>query len=136
MPDSLQAVLALAATADGDSGQDALAFRDEAAAWLGSAGWLPADAGLSNSEPNALLRLRNARRDTLAARAGAPEAADAAARLTRALSEGRLVVTVGPGGAAELATAARSSYPSVVAAVAVAIADAAYSGAWPPASPR
>jgi hypothetical protein len=144
MPDSLQAVLAFAATADGDSGQDAadgdsgqdaLAFRDEASAWLRSAGWLPADAGLSNSEHNALLRLRNALRDTLTASAGTPEAADAAARLTRSLSEGRLVVTASPGGTVELATAARSTYPSVVAAVAAAIAHAAYSGTWPPASP-
>jgi hypothetical protein len=132
MPDSLPAVHAFAATADGDSGQDALAFRDEAAAWLRSAGWLAADAGLSNSEHNALLRLRNAVRDTLAAPAGTPEAADAAARLTRSLSDGRLVVTASPDGAVELATAARASYPSVVAAVAVAIAHAACSGLWPP----
>ncbi|HWG13363.1 MAG TPA: ABATE domain-containing protein [Streptosporangiaceae bacterium] len=132
MPDSLQAVLVFAATADGDSGPDALASRDEAAAWLRSAGWLAEDAGLSNSEHAALLRLRNAVGDTLAAPAGTPEAADAAARLTRSLSEGRLVVTAGPGGTVELATAARASYPSVVAAVAVAIAHAAYSGRWPP----
>src|ERR1700761_1011185 len=38
----------------------------------------------------------------------------------------------GPGGTIELASAARASYPSVVAALAVAIAHAAYSGAWPP----
>jgi hypothetical protein len=34
-------------------------------------------------------------------------------------------------GAARLATAARSSYPSVVAGIAVAIADCAAAGTWP-----
>jgi len=122
-------VQAFAATAEGT---DTLGSREDAAAWLQAAGWLPAGAALSSSEHNALMRLRSAVRDTLAARAGSPEAADAAARLTRALAEGRLVVTAGPDGTIELASAARASYPSVVAAVAVAIAHAAYSGAWPP----
>jgi hypothetical protein len=122
-------VQAFAATA---KGTDALGSREDAAAWLRASGWLPAEAALSNSEHNALLRLRNAVRDTLAAPAGSPGAADAAARLTRSLAEGRLVVTAGPDGAVGLASAARASYPSVVAAVAVAIAHAAYSGAWPP----
>jgi hypothetical protein len=125
-----------AATAGKAGGEDALASREQAAAWLQAAGWLPAEAGLSNSEHGALLRLRNSVRDTLAAEAGTPGAADAAARLTKALAEGRLVVTAGPDGSVALATAARASYPSVVAAVAVAIAHAAYSGSWPPASDR
>ena len=60
------------------------------------------------------------------------EAGSPAARLTRALAEGRLVVTAGPDGTVGLASMARASYPSVVAAVAVAIAHAAYSGQWPP----
>ena len=51
-----------------------------------------------------------------------------------ALAEGRLVVTAGLDGTVGLASAARASYPSVVAAVAVAIAHAAYSGQWPPGS--
>jgi hypothetical protein len=135
---ALRDVQAFAATADGTATPDGdpLASRDRAAAWLQAAGWLPAEAGLSNSEHSALLRLRNSVRDTLAAAAGTPEAADAAARLTRALAEGRLVVTAGPDGSVALATAARASYPSVVAAVAVAIAHAAYAGLWPPASGR
>ena len=132
----LSTVEAFAATADGTGEPDELASREQAAAWLQSAGWLPAEAGLSNSEHGALLRLRNSVRDTLAAEAGTPEAADAAARLTKALAEGRLVVTAGPDGSVTLATAARASYPSVVAAVAVAIAHAAYSGIWPPAPDR
>jgi putative stress-induced transcription regulator len=132
----VSAIEAFAATADGAGGPDALGSREQAAAWLQDAGWLPAEAGLSNSEHGALLRLRNSVRDTLAAAAGTPEAADAAARLTRALAEGRLVVTAAPDGTVGLATAARASYPSVVAAVAVTIAHAAYSGQWPPGPAR
>jgi hypothetical protein len=125
-----------AATADEAGGADELGSREQAAAWLQAVGWLPAEAGLSNSEHGALLRLRNSLRDTLAAEGGTPGAADAAARLTKALAEGRLVVTASPDGSVALATAARASYPSVVAAVAVAIAHAAYSGTWPPAPDR
>jgi hypothetical protein len=58
-------------------------------------------------------------------------AADAAARLTRALADGRLVLTVDPASAVQLASAARASYPNLVAVVAIAIAGAAASGAWP-----
>jgi hypothetical protein len=107
-----------------------LQTREEAAAWLRAAGLLPAEAGLSNSEHAALLRLREAVRDVLAAHAGGGEDAEAAARLTRALAEGRLVVSVGPAGAVRLASAARSSFPSVVAGIAVAIAEAAAAGTW------
>ena len=102
--------------------------REEAAAWLRKAALLPAEAGLSNSEHAALLRLRDSIRDVLAAHAEgrADDAADA--RLTRALADGRLVLTVGPNGAPRLASAARASYPNLVAAVAIAIAE---SGDWP-----
>jgi hypothetical protein len=51
-------------------------------------------------------------------------------RLTRALSDGRLVVTIEPSGAVKLATAARSIYPSIVASLAVAIAEADAAGEW------
>ena len=126
-------VEAFAATADGPApGQDALAAREQAAAWLQEAGWLPAEAGLSNSEHAALLRLRGAFRDVLAARADGREDAAAAERLTRALAEGRLVVIVDPASTVRLASAARASYPNLVAAIAVAVADAAAAGTWPP----
>ena len=133
---TLADVRSFAATAGQDEDHDTLGSRDQALAWLRAAGWLPAEAGLSNSEHGALLRLRNSVRDTLEAGPGTPEAADAAARLTKALAEGRLVVTAGPDGTVGLASAARASYPSVVAAVAVAIAHTAYSGQWPPAPGR
>jgi hypothetical protein len=41
------------------------------------------------------------------------------------------VVIVDPDSTVRLASAARSSYPSVVAGVAVAIAEAAAAGRWP-----
>jgi Putative stress-induced transcription regulator len=110
--------------------QDLLSTREEAAGWLRAAALLPSEAGLSNSEHAALLRLREAVRDVLAAHADGREDPDAAARLTRALAEGRLVVTVDAASTVRLGSAARASYPSVVAAFAVAIADAAAAGTW------
>jgi hypothetical protein len=111
--------------------RDLLRTREEAAAWLHAAALLPAEAGLTNSEHVALLRLREAVRDVLAAHADGREDPEAAARLTRALAEGRLVVTVDAASTVRLASAARASYPSVVAGLAVAIADAAAAGTWP-----
>ena len=78
--------------------------------WLRAAGLLPDDAVISGSEHGALLRLRDALRDVLAARASGAADPDATARLTRALADGRLVVTVSPAGAAVLASSARASY--------------------------
>ena len=108
-------------TADGT---DLLGTREEAVPWLRTAGLLPDDAVLSGSEHGALLRLRDALRDVARrARRGPPDA-DAAARLTRALADGRLVVTVSPDGAAGLASSARASYSNLVAAIAIAVAQA------------
>jgi len=109
---------------------DPLGTREEAAAWVRAAGLLPAAAGLTGSEHAALLRLRDAVGDVLAAHAGGREDPAATARLTRALAEGRLVVTVDAGSTVRLASAARASYPSVVAAFAAAIADLAAAGTW------
>lgn len=109
---------------------DLLATREEAVAWLRAAALLPAESGLSGSEHAALLRLREAVRDSLAAHTGGRDDPEAAARLTKALAEGRLVVTVDAASSVQLASAARASYPSVVAAVAVAIAEAAAAGTW------
>jgi hypothetical protein len=111
---------------------DILATRETAIPWLRTAGLMPADAIISGNEHAALLRLRDAVRDALAAHAtgGSGDDADIAMRLTRALSDGRLVVTIEPGGAVKLATAARSVYPSIVAAIAVAIAESDAAGTW------
>ena len=119
--DALLRSLADTVTADAT---DLLGTRDEAAEWLHGTGLLPAEAPLSGSEHNALLRLRDALRDVIAARSAGGSNEDAAARLTRALADGRLVVTVAPGGASGLASSARASYSNLVAAVAIAVAQA------------
>ncbi len=87
----------LAGTVTGD-GTDHLATREEAVPWLRTAGLLPGDAVLTGSEHGALLRMRDALRDVAAVRAAGGSDDDAAARLTRALADGRLVVTVSPAG--------------------------------------
>jgi hypothetical protein len=124
--EELLRTLAGTVTADGT---DALGTRESAVPWLRAAGLLPGDAALSGSEHGALLRLRDALRDVLAARAAARSDEDAAARLARALADGRLVVTVAPDGAAGLASSARASYSNLVAAVAIAVAQAWQAGA-------
>jgi hypothetical protein len=105
-------------------GEDLLAPRESAIPWLRAAGLLPGDAALSGSEHGALLRLRDSLRDVLAARTAGGTDSDAAARLERALADGRLVVTVSPDGAAGLASSARATYSNLVAAVAIAVAQA------------
>ena len=75
--------------------------------------------------------LRTSIRDVLAAHAGGREDAEAAARLTKALADGRLVLTVGSASTVRLASAARASYPNLVAAIAIAMAESATSGTWP-----
>ncbi len=116
----------------GPDSSDVLATRETAIPWLRSAGLIPADALVSGNEHAALLRLRDAIRDALAAHAtgGSGNDSDIAMRLTRALSDGRLVVTIEHSGAVKLATAARSVYPSIVATLAVAIAEADAAGDW------
>ena len=94
-----------------DPETDLLSTRDEAAAWLAAADLLPAESRLSGSDHSALLRLRDSLRDVLAAHTGGREDADAAARLTRALADGRLVLTVDPASTIGLASAARASSP-------------------------
>jgi hypothetical protein len=125
------------ATAGPDAG-DILATRETGIPWLRDAGLMAADAVLTGSEHGALLRLRDALRESLASGSAAAGAAgtatadpDLAARLTRALSDGRLVVTITEAGAVKLHTAARSVYPSIVAAIAVAIAESDAAGNWP-----
>jgi hypothetical protein len=115
------------------SSGDTLLGRENADVWLRASQLMPADATLSNSEHAALLRLRDALLDVLAAMKDGRDDPDASARLTRALAEGRLVVTVDSSGAVALNTAARAVYPSVVAAIAVAIARASAAGSWPAA---
>src|SRR5579862_5747268 len=51
----------------GPGSSDVLATRETATPWLRAAGLMPADAALSNAEHGALLRLRDALRETLTA---------------------------------------------------------------------
>jgi len=127
--DSWRLVQSLADTLT-PSEPDQFATRESASDWLHDAGLLPADAGLSNSEHNALLRLRDALRDVRAARSTGRADPDAAARLTRALADGRIVVTLGEDGTVTLASSARSVYPNAVAAIAIAIANSAAGGVF------
>jgi len=127
-PSPQRLVQSFASTVSAD--KDLLRTREEAAAWLHGAALLSPEAGLTNSEHGALLRLRDSVRDVLAARAGGREDTEAAARLTKALADGRLVLTVDPAGTIAMASGARASYPSVVAAIAIAISISAASGSW------
>ena len=95
-PGPLYLVQSFASTVSADPDMDLLRTREEAAAWLRRAALLPAQAGLTNSEHSALLRLRASIRDVLAAHTDGREDAAATARLTRALADGRLVLTVIP----------------------------------------
>ena len=124
-------IQSFAGTLSADPGTDPLRTREAAAAWLRTAGLLPAEAGLTTSEHAALLRLRTSIRDLLAAHADGREDAEAAARLTKALADGRLVLVVDPASTVRLASAARASYPNLVAAIAIAMAESATSGTWP-----
>lgn len=129
-PDPLRLVQSFANTRGTDDA-DLLSTREEATAWLRGADLLPAEARLTGSEHAALLRLRDSVRDVLAARTDGREDADADARLTRGLADGRMILTAGPASTVQLASAARASYPNVVAAIAIAIAGSAASGTWP-----
>lgn len=123
-------LLSFANTAGAGPQADLLSTREEAAAWLAAADLLPAESRLSGSDHGALLRLRDSLRDVLAAHTGGREDDDAAARLTRALADGRLVLTVDAASTIGLASAARASYSNTVALVAVAIAASGAAGAW------
>ena len=127
-PSPQRLVQSFASTVSAD--KDLLRTREEAAAWLHGAALLSPEAGLTNSEHAALLRMRESIRDVLAAHTEGRADAEAAARLTRALADGRLVLTVDPASTVGLASAARASYSSVVASIAVAVAESAASGAW------
>jgi predicted RNA-binding Zn ribbon-like protein len=112
-----------------DPETDLLSTREDAAAWLAAADLLPAESRLGGADHSALLRLRDSLRDVLATHAGGREDA-AAARLTRALADGRLVLTVDPASTVGLASAARASYSNTVALIAVAVAAADAAGTW------
>jgi len=118
-------------TLSAEEDADPLRTTEGATAWLRTAGLLPAESRLTSSEHAALLRLRTSISDVLAAHADGREDAEAAARLTKALADGRLVLVVDPASTVRLASAARASYPNLVAALAIAMAESAASATWP-----
>ena len=130
-PAPLDLIQSLANTLGADPDKDQLSTREDAAVWLRAAALLPASARLGNSDHTALLRLRESLRGVLAAHTDGHQDPAAAAGLTRALADGRIVVTVDPANGVGLASAARASYSGVVAELAVAIADSAVAGTWP-----
>ena len=130
-PGPLHLIQSFAATLSTDPATDPLRSRESAAGWLRTAGLLPAEAGLTTSEHAGLLRLRTSIRDVLTAHADGREDTEAAARLTKALADGRLVLVVDPAGTVRLASAARAIYPNLVAEIAIAMAESAASGTWP-----
>jgi hypothetical protein len=130
-PAPLHLIQSFAGTLSADPDADPLRTTEAATAWLRTAGLLPAEARLTTSEHAALLRLRTSIRDLLAAHADGREDAEAAARLTKALADGRLVLVVDPASTVRLASAARASYPNLVASIAIAVAESADSDAWP-----
>jgi len=130
-PAPLDLVQALANTLGDDPDKDQLRTREDAAVWLRAAALLPAQARLGGSDHTGLLRLRESLKGVLAAHTNGHQDAAAAAGLTRALADGRIVVTVDQANGVGLASAARASYSGVVAELAVAIAESANAGTWP-----
>jgi hypothetical protein len=113
-------------------GPDLLGDRPAAVGWFRGAGILPTDpVVVTTSEHAGLLRLRESLRAVLVARAEGRRDQEAAAKLTRGFADGRLVLTVDEAAGAHWATAARAPYPSMVAGIAIAIAESATSGTWP-----
>ena len=94
-PAPLHLIRSFAGTLSADQDTDPLRSREAAAAWLRTAGLLPAEVGLTTSEHAALLRLRTSIRDVLAAHAGGREDAEAAARLTKPSRRRRVCASSG-----------------------------------------
>lgn len=130
-PGSLYLVQSLVNTVSVEFGRDLLDSRRRAAEWMGAAGLLPAGASLTEPERAALIELREAIRGVLAAHTAHHDDPAAGGRLTVALARCRLAVTVDAAGDARLASADHDPFARATGTVAIAIAEAAASGAWP-----
>jgi predicted RNA-binding Zn ribbon-like protein len=129
-PGSLRLVQALVNTLNAESGKDLLASADGAALWIAAAGLLPAGSSLSGAQQRALVELREAIRQVLSAHTHRAVDAEAASRLTVALSSCRLAPKVRPDGGVRLICADQDPFTSVVGQIAVVIAEAAAAGTW------
>jgi predicted RNA-binding Zn ribbon-like protein len=129
-PGSLRVIQALVNTSAVEFDRELLGSTAAAANWLATAGLLPPQAQLAEPERRALIELREAIRDVLAAHtAGRPDPA-AASRLTIALASSRLAVTVDPTGEVRLTSADHDPFARVIGAIAAVIAEAAAIGTW------
>lgn len=129
-PGSLRLIQALVNTSAIEFDRELLGSTDAAAGWLATAGLLPPQAKLAEAELRALVELREAIRDVLAAHtSGEPDPA-AASRLTMALASCRLTVTVDPAGEVHLTAADRDPFARAVGIIAAVIAEAAAVGTW------
>lgn len=129
-PGSLRLVQALVNTYNGESGKDLLCSADDAARWIAAAGLLPAGSSLSGTEQRALVELREAIRQVLGTHNKGVADAEAASRLTVALSSCRLVPSAQPAGSVQLICSDHDPFARVVGQVAVVIAEAAAHGTW------
>jgi predicted RNA-binding Zn ribbon-like protein len=129
-PGSLRLIQALVNTLNAEAGRDLLGRQADAAGWLVAAGLLPATAELTSAQHQALAELREAIRGVLGTHTDRLDDPEAASRLTSALASCRLVLAVGPAGAARLVSADHDPFTRVVGDVAIAIAEAAAAGTW------
>ena len=129
-PGSLRVIQALVNTSAIEFDRELLGSPTAAASWLVTAGLLAPPVQLTEPEWRALIELREAIRDVLAAHnAGHPDPA-AANRLTMALASSRLTVTVDPSGEVRLTSADHDPFARVIGAIAAVIAEAAAIGTW------
>ncbi len=129
-PGSLRLVQALVNTLNAESGQDLLASADDAARWIAAAGLLPAGSPLGGAQQRALVELREAIRQVLSTHTHHAQDAEAASRLTMALSCCRLAPAVRPDGGVRLICSDHDPFARVVGQIAVVIAEAAGAGTW------
>lgn len=109
-PGSLRLIQALVNTSAVEFDRELIGSPATAARWLVTAGLLDPAVQLTEPEVRALIELREAIREVLAAHnAGQPDPA-AATRLTMALACSRLTVTVDPAGEVHLAGADRDPF--------------------------
>lgn len=129
-PGRLRIIQALVNTSAVEFDRELLGSTTAAARWLATAGLLAPEAELAEPELRALIELREAIRDVLAAHNAGQSDAAAASRLTLALASCRLTVTVDPAGGVDLASADHDPFTRVVGTIAAVIAEAAATGTW------
>jgi len=129
-PGSLRVIQALVNTSAVEFDRELLGSTAAASGWLVTAGLLPPQAELAEPELRALVELREAIRDVLAAHTASQADPAAASRLTMALASCRLTVTVDAAGRVHLTAADHDPFARVVGGIAAVIAEAAAAGTW------